>query len=278
MKSQAFRPQPLKWRRQPHPWESHVNFAQVNEEMDKLEARFFKDAEPLLKRLNRRARKRLERPLTESLRVFSNRDKNDLRDYYFDKLEEYYPQLGELAANEIYTNFVPSDDVLDVLKQEGEAISFASLDNINRSIARKIGGFEPKEEGDKLDPVEIFGQVRGLVESSVKSTGSVAVATTISETRTQVFDENEDDIFSYTFSSVLDGRVCPICSRLDGMNVSPETYKRSQWITPIHHHCRCIWIAILKAQTIKPAFTRHHSRAGGVSQPPFTTYLQDKMK
>ena len=240
MKSQNFPPQRRRWRN-PYPWERGVNFAQIDEEMDRLEAAFLKDAEPLLRRLNRRARRKLEGPLTERLRVFSNRDKNDLRDYYFDKLAEFYPTVGELAADEIYTDFIPSDSVLDVLKQEGEAISFASLDNIHRSIVRRIVGVE------EPDPVRIFGQAKGLIESSVESTGSVAVATTISEARAQVFDDNEDDIFSYSFSAILDDNTCPICRGLDGSNLTPEDYKRSKWITPIHHKCRCIWLAILKA-------------------------------
>lgn len=97
--------------------------------------------------------------------------------------------------------------------------------------------------------------------------GTAAVAIAINRGRGDVFDGIHDQIAVYQYSAILDGKTCPICEALDGSTLDYAGYRASKWQPPIHFHCRCIWVAILKTQLQIPPVTGFPEKPGGVTEP-----------
>jgi len=55
------------------------------------------------------------------------------------------------------------------------------------------------------------------------------------------------EIIRFQYSAILDDVVCKLCEDLDGLVVPSESPIKEKYSTPIHHHCRCLWIPLTKA-------------------------------
>jgi len=89
----------------------------------------------------------------------------------------------------------------------------------------------------------------------------------VNKGRKDVFADNASDIASYQYSAILDTKTCPICDDLDAKVVDEAEYKRTSFDPPVHHHCRCIWVAILKDELDQPPITGLPVAPGGVTEP-----------
>ena len=260
-----------KWRRDPHPYEEHVNFAQLDDEMTSMEKRFVRAARPLVGRLTRRAGAKLKRHTSGQLRLFTLADQVPYQELYFDYAEDNTKRFGRITAEELKTTFALNEGLLELFKNQAGVIIKTHLDNVTSSIRKRIGILD---EYNQEEATRLTATVSGLLDSGSSSIGSVMVATSISEVRRDMFGESAEDISRYLYSAILDGRTCPICEDLDGMTLTAENYNKTPWLTPTHHRCRCIWVAILKEQTVKPNLTSPKGVAGGKKSPPFADWLQ----
>lgn len=103
-------------------------------------------------------------------------------------------------------------------------------------------------------------------KNKIALTGGVIVSQAVNRARDDVFEGMHDRIAVYQYSALLDGS-CPICIDLDGMVLNYAQYRATKWIPPIHHWCRCIWVAILNEQAEIPAITGEPKLPGDVSEP-----------
>lgn len=97
--------------------------------------------------------------------------------------------------------------------------------------------------------------------------GSAAVAIAVNRGRGDVFAGIHDQIAVYQYSAILDRKTCPICRSLDKSVVDYVSYRGTRWQPPIHFHCRCIWVAIMKDQIELPSVTGFPNKPGGVTEP-----------
>lgn len=68
-------------------------------------------------------------------------------------------------------------------------------------------------------------------------------------------DENDEDVYAYQFSAILDDKTCDLCLILDGKIIDPDDDAFEIFKPPLHAECRCIWVAILEDEFEKPAIT-----------------------
>lgn len=83
--------------------------------------------------------------------------------------------------------------------------------------------------------------------SSVNTIGMVNLG------RNNAFDDNEDDIWGYTYSAVLDDVTTNMCKSLDGRTVRKKSELPDP---PLHLNCRSIIVSILKDELEKPEINK----------------------
>jgi len=66
--------------------------------------------------------------------------------------------------------------------------------------------------------------------------------------REEGFNDIKNQIGAYQWSAILDSRTCPICKSLDGTYFEPGDPALAELKPPIHLHCRCILVAVLKEE------------------------------
>ena len=71
-------------------------------------------------------------------------------------------------------------------------------------------------------------------------TASSLITAALNIGRDDVFKDNDDDIYGYQYSAILDDRVCKICEDLDGSVVTNAEYMATIWMPPVHFNCRCL--------------------------------------
>jgi hypothetical protein len=77
----------------------------------------------------------------------------------------------------------------------------------------------------------------------------------VNKGRKDVFERYSEDVYAYQYSAILDEKTCTLCDGLDGIVLDEDEYKRTEYDPPVHHHCRCIWVAILVEELEPPAIT-----------------------
>ena len=269
-----------RWSRPPNKYERHVDFARINDNIDRLEIQFVRAVRPFIRRMENKAAARIRQYESGRLRLFSEADKALYAKLYQVQAAKYHRTFGEITAAEVKTRFRPSRPVLASLNRDSRVITASNLDGVSASVAKNISRLLGEEvHAAALDDSQIpkiVTYLKALLIGGAKLVGAVAVATSLAKTREQIFADVAEDIYSYEFSAVLDGRQCPTCEDLDGMNLDQSDYDDTQWVTPIHHNCRCIWVAILEEQTEKPAYTKPVRRAGGLTSPPYFDWIKKK--
>lgn len=73
--------------------------------------------------------------------------------------------------------------------------------------------------------------------------------------RQVVFEQYPNDVYAFQYSAILDWATTPLCRKLDGIIVKPNSPEVKKYQPPLHWNCRSIWVEILKEETYKPAFT-----------------------
>jgi len=88
-----------------------------------------------------------------------------------------------------------------------------------------------------------------MINDYLMSIATVSVADTINQGRQKAYGDYVSRIVAYQWSAILDERVCPICRELDGMYFSPNDPLLEYIRPPIHLHCRCILVGVLREET-----------------------------
>jgi hypothetical protein len=83
--------------------------------------------------------------------------------------------------------------------------------------------------------------------------------------RTDVRELYDDRVLSYTYTAVLDRKVCPICHYLDG--ITWKVGDKSMIVPPLHFWCRCLLVPTLVGARYRPTIT---GLPVGFELPPHT--------
>jgi len=178
-----------------------------------------------------------------------------------------YAKTG--AANEIEVSAPATTQAQkDIIAAEAKGIvdqQFGELEtNVRRIVTDQAKRNELSVELDLTETIAaIIAFITGYWTNHVKPGNSFVISDAVNIGRGFVFEEAADEIDRYEYSAILDITTCETCGGLDGKVVSPDDYKKTKFKPPIHFHCRCIWIAIRKAEEDKPAITGLADIIGG---------------
>jgi len=97
--------------------------------------------------------------------------------------------------------------------------------------------------------------VEKKIEKRVDSTAAISVIGSINQGRTFTQQENDDKIWGYQYSAILDNDTCTTCEGLDEKVVDKKDPAYLRLMPPQHFNCRCIWVEILQGEQDKPPVT-----------------------
>lgn len=266
------------WWRPLTPAEQRVNFADLDKKLDKFEEDFEAQVKPIYNKIRDDAVLRL----TDLL---EKKDYAALDSFQLNFADEYtevaarimgqaynYAKLGASDELGVKAPATPKDTKA-FLEQDAKAVVDKQLAELLFEIKSAVlselrkNTLAAKQLGINDVLATIAGAFSAFFENKIALTGAIAVSQSVNRGRNDVFDTNRNEIAVYQYSAILDDATCPICEDLDGTVLEYAEYRSTKWEPPIHHNCRCIWIAILRDQTEIPDVTGLPDMPGGISDP-----------
>lgn len=268
----------MRWSRPLTPIEERVNFAGIENKYNKLEQDFTAAITPIWQKLTDDAiagvQALIDAGKTDQLNKFELVGADEYKTLIVNTMLDGYNYAKTGAADELgkASPATPKakKDLIDQMAQAYVDKQYADLTyNIRTTINEALRNNELSEtQFDAKNVLASIGAMfAGFLTKNAEVGISAAVAAAVNLGRDTVFETYDSDIESYEYSAVLDRKTCPICEDLDGSVVDAAEYKSSHWHPPIHFHCRCLWVAILKTETDKPFITGLPTEAGGESSP-----------
>lgn len=281
------------WRRELTPAEKKVNFTGIDAKANTLEAHFEREAKPIYTLIADGATAKLTKYLEDGAYDKVN-EKNlideNLRNQYIKlikdtSLEAYiYGKNGAADEIERKAPATPKESK-DFFREQSISVSDKQFADLVFQVQQEVQKGRRKDQLAKnanLSVGEIIAKVAAVFATffsdNIGLTAAATVVTAINLGRKDTFKAHSKDIASYQFSAILDTRTCAICKDLDGRVVGEDEYKRTEFDPPIHHRCRCIWVAILLEELDQPAITGFPVTPGGVSSPSLSTKMDKKLE
>lgn len=275
------------WRRDLTSAETKVNFAAIEKKMDSLESEFVDAAKPVFEDIEKEVSKKVEKLLkakdydaiaTEEL--IPKQLGDQYRAIINEQMLEAYTFGKVNCADEIDRKAPPTpQETKDLIKQEADGIVDKQFSDITFEVRAEVNKARRADQLSKtrlsiFDVLKnIAAGIGGYFDDRISLTGGVIVAKGINFGRIDVFEKYKTEIASYQYSAILDEVTCPTCEDLDGSVVSPEEYKNTTWVPPIHFNCRCIWVAIMDDEEEPPEETGLPDEAGGETAPKLSMPL-----
>jgi SPP1 gp7 family putative phage head morphogenesis protein len=278
------------WRRDLTPAEKKVNFNGLDKKLNSLEAEFERSAKPLYDELAKTAIAKLDKLLEDKdygkiteKTLFDENVKNQyIRAVKESGLEAYiYGKNGASDELGVKAPATPKASK-DFFRDQSVSIVEKQYSDLIFKVQAEVAKARRKDQLSKLSIGAVIATVSALFTDFYKEvigiTAAAIVSTGVNKGRKDVFEDSSNDISEYQYSAILDTKTCPICDDLDGSVVDEAEYKRTEFDPPIHHHCRCIWVAILKDELDQPTITGLPERPGGVDEPSLTRKLEERVE
>ena len=90
--------------------------------------------------------------------------------------------------------------------------------------------------------------MRELIAQTIAIASTLNIAECINLGRDEGFEDIKSQIGAYQWSAILDRRTCSICRSLDGTYFETGDPALAELKPPIHLHCRCIIVGVLKEE------------------------------
>ena len=270
------------WRRELTPAEKKVNFTGIDKKLNTLEAEFERTARPIYDEIVKGAVAKVDGYLeakeydkiTEK-NIFDENLKNQYTRAIKESGLEAYVYGKNSSADElgVKTPATPKESK-DFFRDNAKSVADKQFSDLTFKITSKVSEARRKDQLSKKNDLSIGEVIASINElfkefydSVIGLTASAVVAMGVNRGRKDTFADNEDRISEYQYSAILDAKTCPICDDLDGSVVDEAEYKKTSFDPPVHHHCRCIWVAILEDELEQPAITGLPLSPGGVTEP-----------
>lgn len=278
------------WRRDLTPAEKKVNFTGIDKKLNSLEAEFERSAKPLYDELAKTAIAKLDKILEDKdygkiteKNIFDENVKNQyVRAVKESGLEAYvYGKNGASDELGVKAPATPKASK-DFFRDQSVSIVEKQYSDLIFKIQAEVAKARRKDQLSKLSIGAVIATVSTLFTDFYKEviglTAAAIVATGVNKGRKDVFEDSSNDISEYQYSAILDTKTCPICDDLDGSVVDEAEYKRTEFDPPIHHHCRCIWVAILADELDQPPITGLPERPGGLDEPQLSIKIEKRVE
>jgi len=251
------------WRRPLTEVEERVDLTAIDRKMNTLEDDFLDAIKPVYERITTQALEDLT-PVLESgdllrLSDFELTGLPEYRNVIRDAMNTGYVWSKQNVSDEIGEKIpkTPSDSK-DYIDQVSESIADKQFSDLTFRIKAAVtselhkGQLSRKNLSAEDVVAGLSDEFDSFYDDIIGLTGSVIVSEAVNRARFDVFDEYEDRIENYTYSAILDARVCPLCEHLDNRTLTPSQYRSFRQKPPLHFLCRCIFIANLKDQKNNP--------------------------
>jgi SPP1 gp7 family putative phage head morphogenesis protein len=276
------------WRRDLTPAETRVNFTGIEKKLNSLESEFERTARPIYDEIVNKALIKINGYLDDG-KYDSITEKNvfdeNLRNQYTRALKESGLEAyvyGKNGASDELDKKAPATptESKNFFRDNAKAVSDKQFADLIFKVNAKVAEGRRKDQLDtSLSIGEIIAGISGIFSDFYSSviglTASAVVAMGVNKGRKDVFEKYSDDVYAYQYSAILDEKTCNICDDLDGKVLDEAEYKRTLFDPPIHHHCRCIWVAILVDELEPPAITGFPNAPGGVTEPSLSIFKQN---
>lgn len=279
------------WRRELTEAEKKVNFTGIEKKLNSLEAEFERSINPLYAELTKDAIAKLDKIL-EAKKYDDITEKNlfdeNVKNQYTRVIKEsgldayVYGKNGAADELGVKAPATPKKSK-SFFSDNAKAVADKHFSDLTFKIRTEVAKARRKDQLSKakFDTGSVIASVNELFAENYKEiigiTAAVTVAMGVNRGRKDTFEDNSSDIEEYQYSAILDIRTCPICEDLDNKVVDEREYMNTSFDPPVHHHCRCIWVAILKDEENPPAITGLPDRPGGVDEPSLTRNLEEKI-
>lgn len=256
-----------KWRRDLTDAEKQVNLSAISDKMETQEQKFVDAMEPVFKSIT-------EQVLADVKPIVESGELEDLESLELSAADEYQQIMTDqslVTYNAIKQ--ITSDD-LDIkipatpkesksyFKENAKTVTEKQYADLLFTIKTKVqsefhkGQLSKNVEFDYEQIAAVLNEeFDSFLTDKIGITGSVLVSQAVNRARDDVFSTAKEDIEVYQYSAILDDKTCELCESLDGSVVKQKEYEESPFQPPIHHYCRCIWIAIKKDQATVPSET-----------------------
>lgn len=278
------------WRRDLTPAEKKVNFTGIDKKLNSLEAEYERTIRPIYDEIVVKATAKIDGYL-ESKSYGKITEKNiideNLRNQYVRAIKEsgleayVYGKNGASDELGVKAPVTPKESK-DFFRDNATSVADKQFADLTFRITNEVTKCRRKDQLSKFSIGDILAKITAVFSAfytdNMALSAAAVVAIGVNRGRKDVFQDNTSDIASYQYSAILDTKTCPICDDLDGSVVDESEYKRTEFDPPIHHHCRCIWVAILKDELDQPPITGLPDKPGGVDEPSLTRNLADKIE
>ncbi len=168
---------------------------------------------------------------------------------HWQKVVEQQASLGEEAA---YIGFRVQMSADKLLNDVTSAITHA----VAESMERGAGTSEVLEAfREAYAPFLLGGRMQTIAETEIGFTMAKSIDYYIAKNKKQVSRGTvpvEQAIQRVQYSAIMDGRVCPLCEKLNGTIVPVNSPIRTRYSPPMHYMCRCVWMPITAEEINDP--------------------------
>lgn len=273
------------WRRDLTPAEERVNFTGIEKKLNSLEAEFERTARPIYDEIVNKALVKINGYLDDG-KYDAITEKNifdeNLRNQYVRTLKESGLEAyvyGKNGASDELDKKAPATPLesKNFFRDNAKSVADKQFADLLFKVNSKVSEGRRKDQlSTSLSVGEIIAGISGIFSDFYSSvigvTAAAVVAMGVNKGRKDVFEKYSTDIYAYQYSAILDEKTCNICDDLDGKVVDEAEYKRTLFDPPIHHHCRCIWVAILVDELEPPTVTGLPNAPGGVTEPSLSIF------
>ena len=256
------------WRRDLTPAEERVNFTGIEKKLNSLESEFERTVRPIYDEIVNKATLKLNELLeagkydqiTEKVLIDENLRNQYTRAIKESGLEAYvYGKNG--ASDELDKKAPPTPaESRNFFRDNAKSVSDKQFADLLFNITSKVSEARRKDQlSTELSIGEVLAGLavvfKDYYDKVIGITAAATVAIGVNKGRKDVFEKYSEDVYAYQYSAILDEKTCTLCDGLDGIVLDEKEYKRTEYDPPVHHHCRCIWVAILVEELEPPAIT-----------------------
>lgn len=172
---------------------------------------------------------------------------NDVYRYVYDRIQSGVEGKNRLASMDTTNQFIG-------FRVDISASKLAS--DFESALKYQLSS----DMGSRLSEAEILDRVRAMTQeflsdSKMMNISETEIGFTLGKTIEDYIIQNKKNIASgalkpekkierLKYSAIMDGKVCPLCSKLDGMVVDTNSSIRYKYDTPLHYLCRCVWLPV----------------------------------
>jgi SPP1 gp7 family putative phage head morphogenesis protein len=244
-------------------WETKVNFSEINNAFNNLDAKYVSEIRNSIKNF---LIPKYKQALLTALKGSKNKHK-DLQAVEFGKKAKVKAIIHDLlmesvrlgrtqAANELHTKLGSGGTVKLAERGDMPAGVYGWVKaNAEYATDTLYGDLTKKAEtqammsldngrSDEEVAFDVNETIDDYIDNDVSLGGGIVVNKAYNEGRWSAFEEASKDIQGFQYSAILDNSTCDLCAELDGATFQVDDPDSDEYNPPVHAQCRCIIVPI----------------------------------